>query len=156
MNFDQAFERLLGHEGGYVNNPADPGGETNFGVSKRSYPAEDIKGMTLARAKAIYRRDFWEQSGCDTLPKRIRFLMFDAGVNSGPKVAIKLLQRAVGEVEDGILGPKTLKAAQSHPAAALVAKLSAHRLLFLTALPTWPTFGKGWARRVADNLLEST
>lgn len=155
MTFDEAFERLIGHEGGYVNHPADPGGETKFGISRRSYPGEDIKGMTLERAKTIYARDFWGPSGCDAVPDAAKFFMFDCGVNSGPKTAIKLLQRAVGTVEDGILGPLTLQATQSMPAARLVARLSAHRLIFMTGLPSWPAFGKGWVRRVATNLLET-
>ena len=117
MTFDQAFERLIGHEGGYVNHPADPGGETNFGISKRTYPGEDIRGMTLQRAKTLYRRDFWGPAGCDALPPGVQFNVFDMAVNSGVRNAIKTLQRAVGEIEDGVLGPRTLQAAQSMPAA---------------------------------------
>ena len=83
MNFDAAFLKLLGHEGGYVNHKADPGGETNFGISKRSYPGEDIKGMTVERAKFIYHRDYWGPAGCDAVPDGLRFDLFDMAVNSG-------------------------------------------------------------------------
>lgn len=155
MNFDASFERLIGHEGGYVNNKADPGGETKFGISKRAYPGEDIAGMTLARAKVLYLRDYWGPAGCDALPDGVRFHVFDMAVNSGVKAAIKTLQRAVGEVDDGILGPRTLQAVQSMPPQRLAARISGARLAFMTTLPTWPAFGRGWAKRIADNLMES-
>lgn len=156
MDFDTAFERLIGHEGGLVEHPADPGGLTKYGITQRSYPGEDIRGMTLARAKDIYRRDYWGPSGCDAVPDPIKFFMFDAGVNSGPGAAIRMLQRSVGTTEDGILGPIALTAAGSMHPARLVSRLSAHRLLLMADLPTWPAFGRGWARRVARNLLEAS
>lgn len=156
MNFDDAFERLIGHEGGLVEHPADPGGLTRFGISQRRYPGEDIRGMTLARAKELYRRDFWGQSGCDAVPDNIKFIMFDAGVNSSPEAAIRLLQRTVGTTEDGILGPITLTAAGTMHPARLAARMTAHYLLLLADLPTWPSFGRGWTRRRARNLLEAT
>ena len=156
MDFDEAFERLIGHEGGYVNSPADPGGETKYGISKRSYPHLDIQNLTIAESKRLYKRDYWGPSGCDAVPDGIKFLMFDAGVNSGPAAAIKLLQRSVGTTEDGVLGPITLTAAGSMHPARLVSRLSAHRLLLMADLPTWPAFGRGWARRVARNLLEAS
>lgn len=152
MNFDQAFERLIGHEGGYVNDPRDPGGETKFGISKRSYPAEDIKALTLERAKAIYRRDFWGVAGCDAVPDAMKFDLFDMAVNSGPVTAIKTLQRSAGVTPDGLLGPITLQALNSTPGPRLVARFNGHRLDFMTDLKTWPVFGKGWAKRVASNL----
>lgn len=155
MTFDEAFERLIGHEGGYVNHPADPGGETKYGISKRTYPGEDIKGMTLERAKAIYRRDFWGPAGCDLVPDGIKFDLFDAAVNSGAKVAVRLLQRAVGVDADGVLGPRTMQALNSTPAPRLVARFNGYRLQMLTDLSTWASFGKGWARRVAANLMEA-
>lgn len=155
MTFDEAFERLIGHEGGYVNHPADPGGETNFGISARSYPGEDIRGMTLERAKFLYRRDFWGPSGCDAMPYGIRADLFDMAVNAGVRRAELALQAAVGEVQDGILGPRTLQAAQSMPAARLVARFNGHRLAHLSGLPTWPAFGRGWCKRIASNLQEA-
>lgn len=154
MNFDQAFERLIGHEGGYVDNPKDPGGETKFGISKRSYPGEDIKGLTLDRAKAIYKRDFWGPSGCEAVPDAIKFDLFDMAVNSGCGTAIKTLQRAAGSAPDGLLGPNTLQAINSIPAQRLAARFNGQRLEFMAALPTWPAFGRGWARRIASNLME--
>lgn len=154
MNFDQCFERLLGHEGGYVNNPADPGGETKFGISRRAYPGEDIKCLTVERAKAIYLRDYWGPAGCDAVPEELRFDLLDLAVNSGPHMAVVLLQRVVGEAQDGILGPRTLRAAQSMPVQRLRARFIGMRLAFMAELPTWSAFGRGWAKRLAANLME--
>lgn len=153
MDFNQAFKKLIGHEGGYVDDPEDPGGETNFGISKRSYPKEDIPNMTLERAKEIYRKDFWWAAGCDAVPDAAKFDLFDMAVNSGVKPAICTLQNAVGAVPDGIIGPRTLQAINSANPVRLIAHFNAHRLLFMTNLKNWPAHGKGWARRVAKNLL---
>lgn len=153
MNFDAAFDRLIGHEGGYSSIKADPGGETNFGISKRSYPSEDIKGMTLARAKAIYKRDFWGAVGCDAVPEGIKFDLFDMAVNSGVKAAIRTLQESVGATPDGALGPLTLQAINSMPQARMAARFNGHRLAYMASLSTWPAFGRGWARRIAANLV---
>ncbi len=153
MNFDEAFERLLGHEGGYVNDPRDPGGETKFGISKRSYPGEDIKNLTLGRAKQIYARDFWGPAGCDTVPDGIRFDLFDMAVNSGVKAAVRTLQRTVGETPDGVLGPLTLQALQSIDPVRVAVRFNAQRLVFMASLPNWPAFGRGWANRIASNLM---
>lgn len=148
MTFDEAFEKLIGHEGGYVNNPADPGGETKYGISKRSYPNVDIAALTLDEAKAIYKRDFW----LDALPGAVAFQVFDASVNSGRRQAIKWLQRAVGAVDDGVLGTETLLKLSTASFGTVVARFNAERLEFMTNLPTWQQFGKGWARRIAANL----
>lgn len=152
-NFDDAFEALIGHEGGYVNHPKDPGGETKFGITKRSYPKEDIKGMTLERAKAIYKRDFWDKVRGDELPMPVAFNLFDGAVNSGPSQAIKWMQKAAGVDDDGKLGPITLAAFLAEEPLILAIRYNGHRLKFMTDLGTWPTFGKGWARRIAANLM---
>lgn len=152
MNFDIAFEKLLGHEGGYVDHPSDPGGRTKYGISQRTYPGEDIRGMTLERAKAIYRRDFWGPAGCDAVPDAIKFDLFDAAVNSGNATAIRFLQRAAGAFPDGVLGPNTLLSVGSMEPLRLLARFNGHRLDMMNDLPTWPTFGKGWAQRIAENL----
>lgn len=152
MNIERALELLLGHEGGFVDHPSDPGGATNFGITERVARAHGYKGhmRDLPKAKAIdiYRKDYWDAIRADALPDDIRFHVFDAAVNSGPAQAIKWLQRAGGVAEDGIIGPKTIAAA----AKVTPAKYSAIRLRFMTNLSTWSTFGKGWARRIADNL----
>jgi lysozyme family protein len=153
MNFLTAFEKLIGHEGGYVNDPRDPGGETKYGISKRSYPNVDIKGLTLKDAQGIYYRDYWVASGCEQVPEAVRFDLFDTAVNSGIDRAVKLLQAAAGTAQDGKLGPKTIAAAQAVNGDKLKARYNGARLDFMTGLPTWQTFGKGWARRVASNLM---
>lgn len=167
MNYDQAFQRLIGHEGGFQADPNDRGnwttgkigqGElrgTKFGISAMSYPGEDIRNLTLDRAKAIYRRDFWGPAGCDAVPDAVKFDLFDMAVNSGPVTAIKTLQRAAGVTPDGLLGPITLQALNSIPGPRLVARFNGQRLSLMADLKTWPVFGRGWAKRVAANLMEA-
>ena len=153
MTFDQVFDKLISHEGGYVNDPHDPGGETKFGISKRSYPALDIASLTLVDAKAIYKRDFWDRAQCDKMPPELAFNVFDAAVNSGIGQAIRWLQRSVGVADDGHVGPLTLGALnRENDPSAVQARFNGHRLAFMTNLSTWQAFGKGWARRIAFNL----
>lgn len=154
MDFDKAFERVIGHEGGYVNDPRDPGGETKYGISKRAYPFADIKNLTLDQAKEIYRRDYWDRLHLDELPDAIHFDMFDAAVNSGVSAAAKFLQRAAGTTADGVIGKLTISAANGIDPHLLDKRLAGYRLQYLCDLPTFPTFGKGWVRRVAFNLIE--
>jgi len=155
MTFDQAFERLLGHEGGYVDHPSDPGGETNWGISHRSYPELDIKTLTQDAAKAIYRRDYWDRVRCDDLPDDLRFALFDAAVNSGTRRAVIWLQKAVDAEEDGVIGPETLQAVARAAPGRTVRVYNGQRLQFMASLPTWPRFGRGWANRIAENLMEA-
>lgn len=155
MNFDQAFDRLLGHEGGYSNHPEDPGGETMWGITVAVARAFGYRGamrdLPRDTAKAIYRRSYWDAVKAEQLPASVRFDVFDAAVNSGPAQAAKWLQRAVGVPADGAIGPQTLGAtAKAGPM--LVAHYNGVRLQFMTELKTWPSFGKGWARRIASNL----
>lgn len=155
MDFENSFLALIGNEGGYVCNPSDPGGETRYGISKRAYPMEDIANMTLDRAKLIYLRDYWGPAGCDAVPDAIKFDLFDTAVNSGVKTAIKMLQSACGETQDGILGPHTLQAISSMPADKAVLRFAAGRLIHFTSIDGWEQFGKGWVRRVANNLMKA-
>jgi len=152
MDFEPAFELLLKNEGVLSDDARDSGGLTKFGISKRSYPLEDIANLTKERAAAIYKRDFWQPAGCDALPDAIKFHVFDFAVNSGIKQAIRTLQKVVGETPDGLLGPHTLQAVQSMPADRLVARYSAARLKFMAGLTGWAAFGAGWANRIAHNL----
>lgn len=150
--FDDAFEALIGHEGGYVNDPRDPGGETKFGISKRAYPNLDIKSLTLDAAKAIYRKDYWGPAQAEALPACVAFDVFDMAVNSGVKTAIQTLQKALGVSPDGVLGPISLRAVQQADAYRLKAAFNGERLELMTDLSNWPAHGKGWARRIAANL----
>jgi lysozyme family protein len=156
MNFDDAFDRLIGHEGGYVNNPHDTGGETNWGVTARVARARgyagDMRSLSKERAKQIARAEYWDPVRADDLPAWIRFDVFDAAYNSGVGQSAKWLQRTVGAAEDGRIGPATIAATvQAGPAAQ--ARFNGHRLQFMTDLGNWQQFGRGWARRVASNLL---
>ena len=156
MEFPEAFHLLIGHEGGYSNDPNDPGGETNFGISKRAYPHVDIKNLTLNEARAIYHRDYWVKALCPIFPDPLRFQLFDTAVNSGPRQAVVLLQRALGVKDDGVAGPMTMKAvAEVKSVAALAVLFIAQRLRFMAGLDGWEHFGKGWARRIATNLEEA-
>jgi len=159
VNFDQSFERLIGHEGGYVNHPADPGGETMYGITKRvavehGYTGA-MKDLPLSKAKFIAKVAYWNEVLADTLPEQVRFDLFDAAYNSGPVQAIKFLQRAAGVDADGVIGMKTLNAVASVDPERLQARFNGHRLDFLNNLSNWPSFGRGWAQRIADNLMNA-
>jgi lysozyme family protein len=150
--FPKFMDRLLSHEGGYVNDPQDPGGETNWGISKRSYPHVDIRNLTREGAIGLYRRDFWEASGADELPPAVGFQLLDGAVNSGIDRATQWLQRAARVADDGKLGPVSRAAIKAADPNDLVLRFLAERLEFMSSLSTWGRFGKGWARRIAQNL----
>lgn len=159
MNFDLAFDRLLGHEGGYSNHPTDPGGETMYGVTARVARAQGYTGamrdLPLSEAKRIAKAAYWDAVRADELPAGVRFDVFDTAYNSGTGQAVKFLQRALGVKADGQLGPVTLAAAAAMDPERLQARFNGWRLDFLNDLPTWPAFGRGWTQRVADNLKEA-
>lgn len=156
MNFDTAFHKLLGHEGGYVDHPKDPGGATRWGVTKRVARATgyagDMRDFPVEMAKAIYREQYWDAVKAEQLPEVVRYAVFDAAVNSGVRQAVKWLQRAVGAPDDGEIGPKTLALVANANAYQLKGSMLGDRLEFMTNLHTWPAFGKGWARRIAEIL----
>lgn len=153
MTFEEAFKRVIGFEGDYSNDPRDPGGETHWGISKRAYPDLDIKNLSLNSAKALYLKDYWDPLNLNQLPENIRYAMFDMAVNMGLQTAAKLLQRALTVVDDGVIGPNTLKAANA--STNLPARLAVARLLYYTDLKPFDSFGRGWTRRAAQVLLES-
>lgn len=155
MDFNQAFDVLLGHEGGFSDHPSDPGGATRWGVTERVARADgytgDMREYPRDSARAVYRRLYWDAVQADQLPGPLRFHVFDAAVNSGVKQATLWLQRTVGAQPDGVIGAKTIAAARGADAGA-PARYSGHRLAFMADLPTWPAFGRGWSRRIASNL----
>ena len=154
MNFDTAIEKVLAAEGDYSDHPDDKGGKTRYGiteaVARQAGYRGDMRELPLDLAKRIYRFEYWEVVKADELPAGIRWVMFDAAVNSGVGQSIKWLQRALGVVDDGIIGPKTLAAANAQNADALRARLLAQRLRFMAGLSNWPAFGRGWARRICE------
>jgi lysozyme family protein len=152
MSFDDFMSRVLGNEGGYVCSASDPGGETKWGISKRSYPSANIRDLTKEQAIELYRRDFWLKPRINELPEQIAYQVLDAAINSGSRQAIEWLQKSLEIPDDGVIGPQTLEAARAANQTKVAITFLANRLDFLTALPTWVAFGRGWARRIATNM----
>ena len=159
--FDDVFiNRLLKSEGGYVNHPDDPGGETNWGVTVATARAAGYSGsmrsMTREQAIEIYRKLYWKPVEAMELPYALQFQVFDANVNHGLRNAVSILQRALGVAVDGKFGPVTKGVVLDHTVSEgeLVVGVSFNiaRLEFYTGLGTFKSFGKGWTNRVADNL----
>jgi lysozyme family protein len=155
-NFDAALTEVLRHEGGYVNHPADPGGATNFGITRTTLsaflgrPASLAEVMALPRESAarIYREQYWNAVKADRLPSGLDLAVFDCAVNSGPKRAIRMLQRILGVADDGVMGHITLDAALKGNATITLDAFCDARLAFLRGLSTWPVFGRGWTKRI--------
>ena len=156
-NFAASLKLVLKSEGGYVNNPKDPGGATNKGVTLATFrryvkPAgtiKDLKALTDDQAGIVYRRQYWDAIVGAELPDGVDYAVFDLAVNSGPGRAARYLQQVVRvNAVDGRIGPATLKAVRAMPAADVINALCDRRLTFLRGLLGWPTFGKGWASRV--------
>jgi len=157
-NFDAALKALLKHEGGYVNHPADPGGMTNLGVTKRVWEEwvghavdeQTMRNLTPDLVAPLYKKRYWDAVRADDLPSGVDFVVFDCAVNSGVGRASKFLQQAAGVTDDGKIGPGTLQAVMAKDPKELVDTFCDKRQAFLEALPTFATFGKGWSRRVAE------
>ncbi|MCJ0830424.1 hypothetical protein MN869_18580 [Acinetobacter sp. NIPH1876] len=154
--FQDALKRVLLHEGGYVNHPSDPGGETNYGITKATAQNYGYKGsmknIPMDMVERIYKNQFWDALSCDSFPYSFAFQYFDAGVNHGLVNARKILQRALGVKDDGIVGAITLNEIRKQPQFALINLFNAERVLFYTRIKTFNTFGKGWMSRVSGNL----
>jgi uncharacterized protein (TIGR02594 family) len=158
-SYDEALARLLVHEGGNDDDPRDPGGRTSRGILQREWDAwrrtrpglpADVWRAPQDQVEAIYRQNYWNALRCDDLPAGVDYAVFDYGVNSGIGRAGKVLQRLVDVAVDGEVGPDTIAATKRANAAALIEAICDERLAFLQGLRTWPTFGKGWGRRVRE------
>ena len=157
-NFEECLALVLKHEGGYVNNPKDPGGMTNLGVTKRvweeyvGHPVDEaaMRALGPADVAPLYKKNYWDKIKGDALPRGVDYACFDLAVNSGVGRAAKFLQQAVGVSADGAIGPATLDAVEKADPRSLATEICDLRLNFLQSLPTWSTFGKGWGRRVAE------
>ena len=147
------LDRVFGHEGGYVNNPRDPGGETKWGISKKSYPWLDIKNLKKEEAANIYIQDFLAPIKYERYHDGIGYQLFDFAVNSGPDRAIKKLQEAIGVTADGIVGKNTIWKLNSMSESDLIMLLIAYRIRFMVNLKNWDDAGRGWMRRMANNLI---
>lgn len=150
MTFDDAVKFILDYEGGYVNDPNDPGGETKFGISKRSYPNLDITNLSIDHAKFIYREDYWNKVKGDWLPVALRLMVFDCAVNQGVTRSIKFLQKSLGLKEDGIFGPITGHAVRDCIDSDVLYRYSHLRLEAYVKNPQWGFYGKGWSKRLLD------
>jgi lysozyme family protein len=158
MNFLTAFEKLLKHEGGFSDHSADPGGKTRYGITEAvardvGYRG-DMRELPLDLAQRICKDRYWDAMQAEALPADVRYIVFDGAVNSGITQSAKWLQRACGVKDDGIVGPATIRAANSLASDGLKRRILGQRLRFMATLPNWPAFGRGWANRIAD-LLET-
>lgn len=156
--FAVALAEVLKHEGGYVDHPKDPGGATNRGVTLATLSAwlgrqatkAEVKALTVEAVTPIYRKNYWDAVRGDELPPGVALMVFDLAVNSGPARAARFLQDAVGAPVDGKVGPATVAKANAADPAQTIEKLRALRERFYRGLGTFPTFGKGWLKRLAD------
>lgn len=161
-NFDASLKEVLLHEGGYGNHPKDPGGRTNLGVTQATYEAwvgypvneAVMRKLTVDHVRTLYKVKFWDMIHCDDLPIGLDLCVFDFGVNAGPSRAARYLQRMVGAKEDGQIGPRTLsnvtQMAKDIGIAGCVKRYQDMRRDYYKMLKTFPTFGKGWLRRVKE------
>ena len=147
MRFEDALLVILSFEGGYVNDPNDPGGETKYGISKKAYPNVDIANLTIADAGEIYRHEYWDKVHADDLSENLRLPVFDCAVNQGVKAAIRFLQMAVGTTNDGIMGSATI-ARSAAVSEEVVSTFLAYRAIHYAGLDTFSRYGKGWLKRL--------
>lgn len=159
-DFQHAIQFILEKEGalrsdmGYVNDPLDLGGETKGGISKRAYPKEDIKNLTMDRIVFLYHRDYWRQSYCAELPPGISLAVFDGAVQHGYLSSLKLLQEVIGVKADGVIGPKTKSAINAMDAEWVLARLLLRRARYYGRIiiknPSQSKFFEGWHNRLAS------
>ena len=165
-NLSRCLDEILRHEGGYVDHPSDPGGATNMGITRKTLarwrqvspwwalPKSEVKALKRSEVLAIYKARYWNTVAGNAMPAGLDLALFDFAVNSGPARAVKTLQRELGTVADGIVGPITLNAvrdrAKQAGSGALIKALCSLRLTFLMRLTTFATFGRGWTKRVEN------
>ena len=157
-NLESSLKAILHHEGGYVNHPKDPGGETNLGVTKRVYEewggTKDMKDLTVEDVAPIYKKNYWDKMKGDDLPGGLDLCVFDFGVNAGPGRSAKYLQTMIGTVADGGIGPNTLQKVAEYVEAngieTTIENFQANRQRYYEKLSTFDTFGRGWTRRVDE------
>lgn len=157
-SYDASLARVLKHEGGYTHHPSDPGGPTNFGITIHDYrryikstaTANDVRDMQLSDAAKIYRARYWDALRCDDLPAGLDYAVFDYGVNSGIGRATKVMARLVERPSAAAVDDALVVIIRASNSTTLIARLCDERLAFLRSLKTWPIFGEGWGRRVAE------
>ena len=156
INFRACLSFTLQEEGGFVDNPRDPGGATNKGITLTTFrrydpgaTVDDLREIGDAMVAGIYAKGYWVPVDGDSLPSGIDLAVFDFGVNAGPGTAIRLLQRAVGVADDGILGPISMAAINAAVPADVISALGRLQMQHYQELDDWPTFGDGWTARTA-------
>ena len=167
-NYEHCLGMILHHEGGYVNHPKDPGGETNMGVTRRVYEnwcleqdlfRKDMKDLEFSDVAPIYKQNYWDRCKCDSLPNGVDLCVFDMGVNAGTGRGARFLQKCVGSVSDGAVGPNTLRQVDEWIAMRgeedLITDYSERRRDYYKRLKTFSTFGRGWIRRVDETEVEA-
>ena len=157
-NWEKSLEVILHHEGGYVNHPKDPGGETNMGVTKRVYEdfggTKDMKELTREDVEPIYKKNYWDRVKGDDLPDGLDLMIFDFAVNAGTGRAAKFIQRLVNTTVDGGIGPNTLGKIKEYVVTyGIEETITSYALMrqnYYESLSTFDTFGRGWTRRVSE------
>ena len=157
MSFADCLPLILASEGGFVDDPQDPGGATNLGITLNTLSGwlgrlaslAEVKALTPATVAPIYRADYWNAAHCGACAAGVDLMVFDEAVNQGVGRAIRALQAAVGVAADGAFGPATLAAVKAADPAATINAIAASREAFYRSLPTFAHFGKGWLARVA-------
>ena len=157
-NWDKAFDLVIVNEGGYVDNSQDPGGATNWGCTKAVWEKyvghevtkDDIKALTKEDVKPLYKRNYWDAIHGDAIPSGLHYCIFDCAINSGVGRAAKFIQEIVGVPADGAIGNNTVTAITQINSITLINEFSDKRQAFLESLKTFPTFGKGWTKRVQE------
>ena len=157
-NFKQALEYLVKSEGGYVDNPKDPGGRTNLGVTQKVWESwvgresneKEMRALTKTDVEPLYKRKYWDACRCDDLPTGLDYLVFDFAVNAGVGRSAKTLQSCVGVSVDGQIGNQTIEAIKKIAPSDLIERFSETKINFYKSLVTFPTFGKGWLNRVEE------
>jgi lysozyme family protein len=165
-NWDKSFDMVIAHEGGFTNDERDPGnklpdgrkGSTMLGCTQANWEKyightvtqDDMKALKKEDVKPLYKRDYWDAVRGDDLPAGVDYAVFDFAINAGPAAARKMIQKALGVTADGSIGPATMKAIQDAEGKDLLEKFSHSKEAFYKSLSTFPTYGKGWLKRVAD------
>lgn len=163
-NWEQCFALVLKHEGGFVNHPKDPGGMTNLGVTRTNWELyldhdvteADMRALTPEMVKPFYKKNYWDRIRGDELPSGVDYATYDLAVNSGTNRAARYLQNIAGVIEDGVIGPQSLKAIQKCDPIKTADAICDMRMKFLKSLSTFETFGKGWTIRVNDVKAKAT
>ena len=163
-NWEQCFKMVIRSEGGYTNNPKDPGGMTNLGVTRKNWEAyldhdvteADMRALTPEMVKPFYKKNYWDKIRGDELPSGVDYAAYDLAVNSGTGRAAKYLQQIAGVTADGVIGPRSMEAIKKCDAEDVVDEICNMRMTFLKNLNTFDTFGKGWTIRVNDVKAKAT